>query len=79
MASPIRASDTPIIIKVEAGKKYFWCSCGKSQKQPFCDGSHSGSEFSPVRYDALETRDVFFCNCKATKKAPICDGSHNKK
>lgn len=79
MPTPVRASDTPLIVKVDSGKTYFWCACGKSKKQPFCDGSHGGTEFTPVRYEAKETRDVFFCNCKATKRPPLCDGSHNKK
>lgn len=79
MSTAQRPSDTPYSVKVEAGKKYFWCSCGKSAKQPFCDGSHSGTEFSPVRYDATETKNVFFCGCKTTNKQPLCDGSHNKR
>lgn len=78
MTDPHRASDTPYIVKVESGKKYFWCSCGKSDKQPFCDGSHSGTSFTPIRYEATESKNVFFCGCKASKSQPLCDGSHNK-
>lgn len=76
MSKATRASDTPFAVDVEAGKSYFWCSCGQSKKQPFCDGSHTGTSFSPLRYDATESKQVFFCGCKVTKNAPLCDGSH---
>jgi CDGSH-type Zn-finger protein len=66
----------PIPIEVEAGKDYYWCSCGKSAKQPFCDGSHKGSEFSPMKFTAPESKKVFFCACKRTGATPMCDGSH---
>lgn len=78
MAKPVRASETPYAVEVEAGKRYFWCSCGKSAKQPFCDGSHAGTEFTPQQYEADESRKVFFCGCKATAKQPMCDGSHSR-
>jgi CDGSH-type Zn-finger protein len=77
MNDPVRAADAPFGIEVEAGKAYFWCACGKSASQPFCDGSHSGSEFTPVKYDAQESKKVYFCGCKASAKQPLCDGSHN--
>lgn len=76
MSEPVRASDTPFAIDVEAGKSYFWCSCGKSAKQPFCDGSHAGTEFVPMKYDATESKKVFFCGCKVTANQPLCDGAH---
>jgi CDGSH-type Zn-finger protein len=66
----------PIAVEVEAGQDYWWCACGKSATQPFCDGSHQGSEFSPLQFTALETKRVFFCTCKRTAGAPLCDGSH---
>lgn len=78
MTKPVRASDTPIATEVEQGKSYWWCSCGKSSKQPFCDGSHKDTEFSPVKYEAQETKTVFFCGCKISGKAPLCDGSHSR-
>ncbi|MEQ8660369.1 MAG: CDGSH iron-sulfur domain-containing protein [Gammaproteobacteria bacterium] len=78
MDEPVRASDTPFGIDVEAGKSYYWCSCGRSAKQPFCDGSHAGTAFTPSKYEASETRKVFFCGCKATAKAPLCDGTHSR-
>ena len=74
-----RAGSSAIKIEVEEGKSYFWCSCGKSSKQPFCDGSHKGSEFNPAVYKAELTKKMFFCTCKQTNNQPFCDGSHNKK
>ncbi|MEW6991708.1 CDGSH iron-sulfur domain-containing protein [Colwelliaceae bacterium 6441] len=78
MSDPVRASDSPFIIDVEAGKNYMWCSCGRSNKQPFCDGSHSGTDFTPVMFKATESKKVFFCGCKQSSKQVLCDGSHNK-
>ncbi len=76
MATPVIAQREPISIDVEAGKSYFWCACGKSQKQPFCDGSHADTEFTPIKYVAEQTTKVFFCCCKHSKSAPVCDGTH---
>jgi CDGSH iron-sulfur domain-containing protein 3 len=78
MPKPIRAADSPFAINVEADKNYFWCACGGSKNQPFCDGSHRGTEFSPVKYTADENKPVYFCGCKATASPPLCDGSHKK-
>lgn len=78
MSEPTRATDAPIAVDVEEGKAYYWCACGLSKKQPFCDGSHKDTDFTPVRYQAEATRKVFFCGCKMTGKQPLCDGSHNK-
>ena len=78
MSDPVRAADTPYATDVEAGKSYYWCACGKSAKQPFCDGSHAGSDFTPFKFHATETRKVFFCGCKATGGQPMCDGTHSK-
>lgn len=78
MSNAIRASETPFATAVEAGKDYFWCACGKSATQPLCDGSHRGSEFTPVKYSAKESKTVYFCGCKTTGSAPLCDGSHSK-
>ncbi len=78
MDQPERASDTPFAIEVEAGKSYYWCACGKSANQPFCDGSHKGTSFNPMKYDATESKRVFFCGCKATSNQPLCDGSHKQ-
>lgn len=77
MDSPKRAADTPFGVEVTSGEAYFWCACGLSQSQPFCDGSHKDTGFSPVRFDATEDGKVFFCGCKATANQPLCDGSHS--
>lgn len=76
MTDPVRAADTPFGIDVEAGEAYFWCACGKSASQPFCDGSHAETGITPVKYEAGESKTVYFCGCKATGSAPLCDGSH---
>ena len=72
-----RAGDSPIGIDVLEGKSYFWCTCGISSKQPFCDGSNKGTEFTHLKYLADQTKKVFFCSCKQTNDQPLCDGSHN--
>ena len=74
---PAIAGTSPLHIEVEEGKSYWWCACGKSNNQPFCDGSHKGSSFVPVNWTASKTGKVFFCNCKQTKRSPLCDGTHN--
>ena len=73
-----KAGSGPIAVDVVKGKNYAWCSCGLSKSQPFCDGSHKGSEFNPVIYKAEETKKVFLCACKQTNNQPFCDGSHSK-
>ena len=73
-----KAGDSAIVVEVEKNKSYFWCSCGLSSRQPFCDGSHKNTEFSPVKFIADETKKMFFCTCKQTNNQPFCDGSHNK-
>lgn len=78
MAEPVVAQKSPYGVEVEAGKAYFWCACGRSRTQPFCDGSHAGTEFAPVPYRAKADGTLWFCGCKATGKAPLCDGSHNR-
>lgn len=72
------AKKGPYVTDVEEGKTYYWCACGKSKNQPFCDGSHNGTSFSPLAYKAEKTGKVYFCGCKHSKKPPLCDGSHNK-
>jgi len=67
-----------IKIEVKKGEKYLWCACGMSADQPFCDGSHKGTGFSPVLYEAAEDKIVGFCGCKHSKNGPICDGTHKQ-
>ncbi len=76
--TPIIAQKAPYPVEVTAGKSYFWCSCGRSAKQPFCDGSHKDTAFSPIKYTAEADKKVFFCGCKASANSPLCDGSHAK-
>ena len=66
----------PLAIDVEAGKSYWWCACGRSKKQPFCDGSHKGSGFTPVEYKPAADEEAWFCACKRSGKKPMCDGTH---
>lgn len=76
--APIPAQKAPYPVEVEAGKTYFWCSCGRSSKQPFCDGSHKDTGLAPVKFEAADSGKVFFCGCKASGNGVRCDGSHNK-
>lgn len=77
MSEPTIAQKAPYAVPVEAGETYWWCACGKSANQPFCDGSHTGSEFSPISWTADEDGQAWFCGCKHSANAPMCDGSHN--
>ena len=76
--SPIIAAKKPVKVELEAGSEYFWCRCGKSRSQPFCDGSHRGSSITPLKFSAEKTEEVALCQCKASGNAPFCDGSHAK-
>ena len=78
MAEPNIAQKAPFKVDVVAGKAYFWCACGQSKNQPFCDGSHKGSEFTPLPYKSEATKQVWFCGCKHTKNRPLCDGTHSR-
>ena len=78
MSEPVIAQKSPIAVTVEAGKSYWWCACGKSANQPFCDGSHKGTDLGPVEYKAEQDGTVYFCGCKHSKNGPLCDGSHAK-
>ena len=71
------AQKGPYQIELTQGKAYFWCRCGRSQKQPFCDGAHKGTGHEPMRYVADKSGTVNVCGCKATDDEPFCDGSHN--
>jgi CDGSH-type Zn-finger protein len=77
MNQPVIADKKPAVMELKPGT-YYWCSCGKSKNQSFCDGSHKGSEFTPVDFEVTEKKSVAVCNCKHTSNPPYCDGSHSK-
>jgi CDGSH iron-sulfur domain-containing protein 3 len=72
---PCCAKSGPYVMEMEPGT-YYWCACGLSKNQPFCDGSHKGSEFSPEKVEITEKKKVGWCGCKQSKKGAICDGYH---
>jgi len=74
---PEIAGREPIAVEVEEGKMYWWCTCGRSSKQPFCDGSHKGTGIEPLLFKSKRSENVMLCGCKGTDDEPFCDGSHN--
>ena len=78
MSEPNIAQKSPYAVPVEAGKSYWWCACGKSASQPFCDGAHKGTDFTPVEYRAEQSGTVYFCGCKHSANGVLCDGSHQR-
>lgn len=77
MSKPVIAMKHPMSTLLEEGKTYFWCSCGRSDTQPFCDGSHKETAFSPIKHSAALSTRVNFCGCKLTQTPPFCDGTHS--
>lgn len=77
MEKPKIAQKLPYVMEMAPGK-YFWCACGLSQNQPFCDGSHRGTRFTPVAEDITEAKKVAWCGCKFSENKPSCDGTHRK-
>jgi CDGSH-type Zn-finger protein len=77
MSEPEIADKTPAVLELAPGT-YFWCRCGRSKNQPFCDGAHKGSEFTPMEFTIEETKKVALCRCKRTANAPFCDAAHKK-
>lgn len=78
MEQPKIAGKAPIAVQLAAGEEVYWCACGLSKNQPFCDGSHSGTPFTPRPCRAEEASEVWLCTCKQTTNPPFCDGSHSK-
>ena len=76
MSNPIAADVKPVTVSLEAGKQIYWCACGRSKTQPFCDGSHRGTGISPLAYTPDESEEATLCQCKGTRNRPFCDGSH---
>jgi len=74
---PVIASKQPTVLKLQPGE-YWWCSCGKSAKQPFCDGSHKGSKFAPQKVELTEEKNIALCNCKQSENGAFCDGTHSR-
>jgi CDGSH-type Zn-finger protein len=75
---PAVAQASPYEVTLKAGEKYWWCACGLSAAQPFCDGAHKGTGLKPVMWKAEKDETVWLCGCKATADRPFCDGSHNR-
>jgi len=77
MSEATVVAKAPMVMELEPGT-YYWCSCGKSANQPFCDGSHEGTDFTPVSFEITEKKCVAMCLCKHSKKGAFCDGTHSK-
>ncbi|MCU0801759.1 MAG: CDGSH iron-sulfur domain-containing protein [Rhodobacteraceae bacterium] len=74
--APHIAQTAPYKSDLQGEKSYFWCACGQSKNQPFCDGSHKGTSFTPLKFEVEVAKTAFLCGCKHTANAPYCDGSH---
>ncbi len=77
MDRPVVAQKSPFAVELKAGQQYWWCRCGQSKNQPFCDGAHKTTSFTPLGFTASETKTFYLCGCKNTKNQPFCDGTHS--
>lgn len=77
MSDPVIAQKAPYKVDLKAGEKYFFCACGHSKTQPWCDGAHKGTGLKPHAFKAEADGEAWLCGCKRTKETPFCDGSHN--
>eukprot|EP00842_Homolaphlyctis_polyrhiza_P006588 jgi/Hompol1/6930/HPOL_005141-RA len=77
-AEPVLAQPSPYAVNLEAGRDYFYCSCGLSKNQPFCDGSHKGTGLAPTKFQVAESKTYYLCGCKVSANKPFCDGTHSK-
>jgi len=78
MNSVEKTDRKPHAVELDAGATYFWCACGKSANQPFCDGSHKGSDIMPMKFVAQKAGKAYLCGCKETANQPFCDGTHKQ-
>jgi CDGSH iron-sulfur domain-containing protein 3 len=76
MVEQIPAQNAPYGVNIESGRDYWWCACGRSSRQPFCDGSHKSVGLTPIKFSATETKQAWLCGCKSSANKPFCDGSH---
>lgn len=76
MSKPIIADNKPIKVNLVEGQEYYFCRCGRSKSQPYCDGSHSGTGLKPMSFVAEKNEEAYLCRCKQTSNAPFCDGTH---
>jgi len=78
MSDSAVAKQGPCSVALKVGRTYFWCACGRSQRQPFCDGSHAGTEFTPLRFTPRDDHDAVLCGCKRTRIGPFCDCTRDR-
>jgi len=78
MSDPVVADTKPAVLELEPGKSYWWCACGRSANQPFCDGSHAGTGHEPIEFTVDRKKNFALCRCKRTADSPWCDGTHSQ-